>query len=151
MNTPSFLKNMTQLEMAVAALMIVYVLLPIEVPDVVCRIVDGQVGMIAIFAVAVYLFFNANSLVAVIFLLASYELLRRCNTFTGTPTVIMKYTPTQARKDAIMQQMNPPQTTTLEEEVVEKMAPVGRSEPAQFITTEFSPVADNVGSASMYV
>jgi hypothetical protein len=151
MNTPSFLKNMTQLEMAVAALMIVYVLLPIEVPDSVCRIVDGPVGMIVIFAVAVYLFFNANSLIAVIFLLAGYELLRRCCNNTGTPIVIMKYTPTQARKDEKMKKMNPPPATTLEEEVVEKMAPVGRSEPAQFITTEFSPVADNVGSASMYV
>ena len=151
MNTPSFLKNMTQLEMAVAALMIVYVLLPIEVPQSVCRIVDGQVGMITIFAVAVYLFFNANSLIAVIFLLASYELLRRCSNITGTPIVIMRHTPTQVRKDAIMKEMNPPPTTTLEEEIVDKMAPVGRSEPAQFITTGFSPVADNVGSSSMYV
>jgi len=150
MNTPSFLKNMTQLEMAVAALMIVYVVLPIEVPSMVCGIVDGPVGMIAVFAVAVYLFFNANPLLAVLFLLAGYELLRRCSAVTGTP-VIMKYTPTQAKKDQKMKKMNPVKKSTLEEEVVEQMAPVGRSEPAQFMSSGFSPVADNVGSASMYV
>ena len=150
MNTPSFLKNMTRMEMAVAALMIVYVVLPIEVPSMVCRLVDGPVGMVAIFAVAVYLFFNANPLVAVLFLLAGYELLRRCSSMTGTQ-VIMKYTPTQEKKDQKMKKMNPPKKNTLEEEVVEQMAPVGRSEPAQFMASGFSPVADNVGSASMYV
>ena len=150
MNTPSFLKNMTPLEMAVAALMIVYVVLPIEVPGMVCRLVDGSVGMVAVFAVAVYLFFNANPLLAVLFLLAGYELLRRCSVVTGTP-VIMKYTPTQAKKDQKMKKMNPVKKSTLEEEVVEQMAPVGRSEPAQFMSSGFSPVADNVGSASMYV
>jgi hypothetical protein len=150
MNTPSFLKNMTQMEMAVAALMIVYVVLPIEVPSMVCGLVDGPVGMIAVFAVAVYLFFNANPLLAVLFLLAGYELLRRCSNVTGTP-VIMKYTPTQAKKDQKMKKMNPVKKSTLEEEVVEQMAPVGRSEPARFMSSGFSPVADNVGSASMYV
>jgi hypothetical protein len=150
MNTPSFLKNMTQLEMAVAALMIVYVLLPIEVPSVVCGIVDGPVGMVAVFAVAVYLFFNANPLLAVLFLLAGYELLRRCSSATGTQ-VIMKYTPTQEKKDQKMKKMNPVKKSTLEEEIVEQMAPVGRSEPARFMASGFSPVADNVGSASMYV
>ena len=150
MNTPSFLKNMTPFEMAVAALMIVYVVLPIEVPGMVCRLVDGSVGMVAVFAVAVYLFFNANPLLAVLFLLAGYELLRRCSVVTGTP-VIMKYTPTQAKKDQKMKKMNPVKKSTLEEEVVEQMAPVGRSEPAQFMSSGFSPVADNVGSASMYV
>ena len=47
--------------------------------------------------------------------------------------------------------MNPVKKSTLEEEVVEQMAPVGRSEPAQFMSSGFSPVADNVGSASMYM
>jgi hypothetical protein len=149
MNTPSFLKNMSQLEMVLAVLMIVYVVLPVNVPHMICGLVDGPVGMIVVFAVAVYLFFYSNPLLAVIFLFAGYELLRRCSNVTGK-TVIMKYTPTQEKKDRKMKKMNPPKKNTLEEEVVEQMAPVGRSEPAMFMATGFSPVADNVGGASVY-
>jgi len=68
---------------------------------------------------------------------------------TGT-TVIMKYTPTQEKKDKKMKKMNPPKAGTLEEEMVEKLAPVGRSEPAIFMSSGFSPVAENVGTASLY-
>lgn len=149
MNMPSFLKNMSQMEMVLAALMVVYVVLPVNVPHMVCGLVDGPVGMVFVFAVAVYLFFYSNPLLAVLFLFAGYELLRRCSNVTGT-TVIMKHTPTQEKKDKKMKKMNPPKASTLEEEVVEQMAPVGRSEPSVFMASSFSPVADNVGSASMY-
>ena len=37
---------------------------------------------------------------------------------------------------------------TLEEEVVDKMAPVGHSEPIKFMSSTFQPVAEDVGSAS---
>lgn len=150
MKTPSFLKNMSQLEMVVAALLVVYVVLPVDVPHMICGLMDGPFGMISIFAIAVYLFFYCNPLLAVLFLFAGYEMLRRCSNVTGK-TVIMKYTPSQAKKDKKMKKMNPPKKDTLEEEVVEQMAPVGRSEPAKFMETGFSPVADDMGSASMYI
>lgn len=150
MNMPSVLKNMSQMEMVLAALMIVYVVLPIDVPHMLCRLVDGPVGMVFVFSVAVYLFFYSNPLLAVIFLFAGYELLRRCSNVTGT-TVIMKYTPSQEKKDKKMKKMNPPKAGTLEEEIVEQMAPVGRSEPARFMESGFSPVAENVGGASLYM
>ena len=149
MNTPSFLKNMSQMEMVLAALMVVYVVLPVNVPHMVCGLVDGPIGMVFVFAVAVYLFSYSNPLIAVLFLFAGYELLRRCGEVTGT-TVIMKYTPTQEKKDAKMRNMNPPKKNTLEEEMVEKMAPVGKSEPVVFMSSGFSPVAENVGTASLY-
>jgi hypothetical protein len=46
--------------------------------------------------------------------------------------------------------MNPVQVTTLEEEVVQQMAPIGKSDPGMFISTSFKPVADKVGDASLY-
>ena len=36
----------------------------------------------------------------------------------------------------------------VEEEVVDKMAPIGHSEPIKFTSSSFSPVAEDVGSAS---
>ena len=150
MKTPSFLKNMTQLEMGLAFLLVVYIAMPIDAPSMLCGMIDGPFGMVGVFAVTVYLFFYANPLLAVLFLFAGYELLRRCSNVTGK-TVIMEHTPTQAKKDSKMKRMNPPQKETLEEQMVEQMAPVGRSEPASFISSGFSPVANNVGGASIYM
>ena len=149
MKTPSFLKNMTQLEMGLAFLLVVYIAMPIEAPSMLCGMIDGPIGMVGVFAVTVYLFLYANPLLAVLYLFAGYELLRRCSNVTGK-AVIMKHTPTQAKKDNKMKRMNPPKKNTLEEEMVEQMAPIGKSEPTQFITSGFSPIAENVGGASMY-
>jgi hypothetical protein len=149
MNTPAFLKNMTQLELTVAAVLVLYIVLPINAPIMVCDLVDGPIGMVAVFTAAVYLFLYANPILAVLFVFAGYELLRRCCNVTGK-AVIMKHTPTQAKKDKKMKKMNPPMKATLEEQMVEQMAPVGKSEPSVFMSSGFSPVAENVGSASVY-
>jgi len=149
MKTPDFFKNITQLELTAAAILILYIVLPINAPKMICKLIDGPVGMVAVFTIAVYLFLYANPLLAIIFIFAGYELMRRCTATTGV-TVIMNHTPTQAKKDSSMKKMNPDKNTTLEEQVVSQMAPVGVSEPSVFMTTEFSPVADDVGTASMY-
>jgi hypothetical protein len=126
-----------------------YIALPINAPIMVCDLVDGPIGMIVVFTAAVYLFLYANPILAVLFVFAGYELLRRCCNVTGR-VVIAKHTPTQAKKDKKMKKMNPIQKSTLEEEVVQQMAPVGKSESSVFTSSTFSPVADNVGSASVY-
>jgi len=49
-----------------------------------------------------------------------------------------------------MKVMNPPKSSSLEEEVVEKMAPIGHSDISVYANSSFKPVAENVGSASVY-
>ena len=75
-------------------------------------------------------------------------MLRRSSNATGR-VAIMKYTPSQPKKDAELKAMNPPKERTLEEDVVAVRAPVGRSEPSVFSESSFKPVADNVGGASL--
>jgi len=140
---------MTQLEMGLAFLLVVYIAMPIEAPSMLCGMIGGPIGMVGVFAVTVYLFLYANPLLAVLYLFAGYELLRRCSNVTGK-AVIMKHTPTQVNKDKKMKKMNPPQKETLEEQMIDMMAPVGKSEPARFISSGFSPVSNDVGGASMY-
>ena len=69
--------------------------------------------------------FNNKLALAVLFVLVSYELLRRSCKASGKQ-VIMKHTPTQEKKDEKMKKMNPPKKETLEEEIVDKLAPVER-------------------------
>ena len=142
------LKKLSQLEMILAVLFVLYVVLPIEMPDMFAQLVDTTLGMVGVFALAVYMFFNVNPVLAVLFVFVAYELLRRSSSKTGK-AVIMKHTPTQQKKDEKMKKMNPVKKETLEEEMVDKLAPVGKSDIASYVSTSFSPVAEDVGGASI--
>lgn len=145
----SFMDSLTNVETAVIVMLISYLALPIQFPDMFANMVDSPMGTIGIFILSVYLFFNANPLVAVLFVFVAYEMFRRSSNATGKAAMI-KYTPTQARKDDKMKKMNPVKTVSLEEEVVNEMAPVGKSDVSVFTTSTYKPVAENVGSASMF-
>ena len=145
----SFMDSLTNVETAVIVMLISYLALPIQLPDMFANMVDSPMGTIGIFILSIYLFFNANPLVAVLFVFVAYEMFRRSSNATGKAAMI-KYTPTQARKDEKMKKMNPVKTTSLEEEVVNEMAPVGKSDISVFTASTYKPVADNVGSASMF-
>jgi hypothetical protein len=45
--------------------------------------------------------------------------------------------------------MNPPKKESLEEEIVEKMAPVGKSDMSIYTPSSFKPVADSTVGASL--
>ena len=142
-------KKMTQLEMVLALLFVLYIVLPVEMPELISQLIDGSMGMLVLFGLAVYMFFNVNPVLAVLFVFVAYELLRRSSKTTGKE-VIMKHTPSQAKKDEKMKNMNPVKKETLEEEIVDKMAPVGKSEMLSYVTSSFSPVAEEVNGASVY-
>jgi len=141
--------SLTNVETAVIVMLISYLALPIQLPDMFVNMVDSPMGTIGIFILSVYLFFNANPLIAVLFVFVAYEMFRRSSNATGKAAMI-KYTPTQARKDEKMKKMNPVKTTSLEEEVVNEMAPVGKSDISVFTTSTYKPVAESVGGASMF-
>jgi hypothetical protein len=149
MQMPNVFKKFSMLEMTLTIIFIIYLVLPIETPHFLVGIVDSPLGMLTLLAVTVYLFFYSNPVLAIIYIFVAYEMLRRTTMRTGSQTVI-QYTPSQAKKDSEMRAMNPPKKDTLEEEVVDKMAPVGRSDPSFYTASSFKPVADKVGNASMY-
>ena len=145
----SFMESLSNVETAVIVMFISYLALPIQLPEMVAKMVDSPMGTIGIFVLSVYLFFYANPLIAVLFVLVAYEMFRRSTNAIGKAAMV-KYTPTQARKDEKMKQMNPVKTTSLEEEVVDQMAPIGKSDISVFTASTFKPVAENVGGASMF-
>lgn len=142
-------QSLSKLEWALLIIFVLYIALPIQTPDFFTGLVDSSLGMLAIFVITVYLFFNVNPIVAVVYIFVAYELLRRSSNKTGTVTIV-QHTPSQANKDSEMKAMNPVQITTLEEEVVQQMAPIGKSDQGMFISTSFKPVAGKVGDASLY-
>jgi hypothetical protein len=149
MNFLNNFKKMSQIEMILAILFVLYIVLPVDMPNMISQGVDTSFGMIAIFGLAVYMFFNVNPVLAVLFVFVAYELLRRSSKATGKE-VIMKHTPSQKKKDEKMKKMNPVKKETLEEEIVDNMAPVGKSDITSYVSSSFSPVAEDVGTASVY-
>lgn len=132
-----FMKN--PLEMILFVLFLIYLLLPISTPRLIAPFVDSAVGLTVIFALILFMFFYSHPLLAILFLFVAYELVRRSSWVTGR-TAYIQYTPTQAKKDAAMRAMNPPQEMTLEQDMVAKMAPQ-RTVDADDYDTGFKPAA----------
>ena len=149
MNIQSLFKSFSQLEILLLVIFILYIVLPIQTPDFLAGAINSSLGMLFIFIITVYLFFHVNPILAVVYIFVAYELLRRSGNKVGNVT-ILQYTPTQAKKDAELKAMNPVKAETLEEQIVQKMAPIGHSDPSVFTSSSYKPIADNIKNASMY-
>jgi hypothetical protein len=148
MEIPKILKSFTNLELILLGCFIVYVVFPISTPSFLAGFIESSLGMLLLFLVTIFLFFYTNPILGVIFIFVAYELLRRSSQISGR-TAIIKHTPSQLNKDIEMASMNPPKKETLEEEIVEQMAPVGKSDMSIYTPSSFKPVAESVGTASL--
>jgi hypothetical protein len=103
----------------------------------------------------VALFLFTHPIVAILYLLVAYVLLQR-SAAPHPQSSYIQYTPNaNERAAAVTQELNqmqnspPPQSVTLEEDIVNKMAPVGKSEMPVFTPATFKPVASNMNGASL--
>jgi hypothetical protein len=99
--------------------------------------------VVAIIIVAIYLFLATHPVLGVLGIFVAYEIIRRTNTRIAP---MLEYTAEQPKKDAEMRRMNPPQERTLEEDVVEKMAPVG----SPVANDGAKPMVEKIHGASIY-
>ena len=146
------LKKLGAADIAILAVFIVYIVFPVSTPQVLVPIIDSPIGMAVMFAVAVGLFVYRSPILGVLFVFVAYELLRR-NHYEPPASPIQTKTqylanrvpqalPTQSQKNSDLQLMNPAKPATLEEEIVAKDTPLGRSQLPVFTNTSFQPVAD---------
>jgi len=149
MNVPSAIKSLSNLEISALVVFAFYLAMPIHMPASVANMIDSPLGMVSIFLITIYLFLYSNPILAILYVFVAYEMLRRSSNITGR-TDLVRYTPSQIKKDAQMTAMNPTKKTTLEEEIVGQMAPIGQSDISMYTATSFKPVAEKIGSASMY-
>ena len=141
-------KSVQPIELVLGALFIVYLVFPIENPLVLANMIETPLGMIVIFAITVCLFVYTNPILGVLYIFVAYELLRRSAAQTGQ-TSYTQYVPTQIKKDTEMRKMNPPVSTTLEEEIIQQMAPVGHSDQSIYVNSTFKPVLENTNGAGL--
>jgi hypothetical protein len=147
MNFASYYNSLSQMEMGMLVLFVLFLVLDIYPPELIASYIDTSVGMVVVLLTALYVFMNFSPVVGIVFLLVAYEIVRRAARVNNR-VPMMVHTPSQAKKDAELASMNPAQPTTLEEEMVEKMAPVGKSSIISYTMSEFKPIASDVHNAS---
>ena len=135
--------NASSLEVVCFILFVGYLVFQPDTPQVLVPFIDNTIGVVAIIIVAIYLFLATHPVLGVLGIFVAYEIIRRTNTRIAP---MLEYTAEQPKKDAEMRRMNPPQERTLEEDVVEKMAPVG----SPVANDGAKPMVEKIHGASIY-
>lgn len=146
------LKKFGVLDIALLVIFVIYLVFPISTPQWLVPFIDSPIGLVVMFAVAVSLFVYKNPVLGVLFVLVSYEILRRNHYIPPASPIALETQylanrvpqtiPTQAEKDAELNAMNPPVAKTLEEEIIAHRSPIGKSEVPTFVQSSFYPVSD---------
>ena len=147
MDFSSYYQSLSKMEFGMLALFIIYLVMDIYPPEIVASYIDTSIGMVGILLTTLYVFMNYSPVLGVVFLFVAYEIVRR-SARVNNRVPMMMYTPTQAKKDAELASMNPPVAASLEEEVVEQMAPVGKSSLISYTMSEYKPVSSDIHNAS---
>ena len=140
-----FLKSISPLEIILFIVFVIYIIFPINTPEILIPIINSSFGLAIILILTLSLFFYTTPILAILAILVAYELLRRSNvkSIINKKNHTVEYIPpTQEQKDEKIVEMNPVKVETLEEEVVYKMAPIGKSDPSVYIETSYKPIAD---------
>jgi hypothetical protein len=143
-----YYESLSKMEMGMLLLFIAFLVVDVYPPEMVAAYIDNSIGMVVILLITLYVFMHFHPILGVVFLFVAYEIVRRSARVNNRVPMIY-YTPSQANKDAELSEMNPSAPTSLEEQVVSQMAPIGKSSPISYTLSEFKPVATDVHNASL--
>ena len=141
----SLFKKEHMSELVLVIFFIIYLILGLKTPEPIANLIDTLVGKITILIIVLYLFMNANPILAVLSLFVAFDLIRRSSLATGIDA-LKKYAPSEEKKMTQFTAYNQ-FPYTLEQEVVAKMAPVSKS---GFSLTQatYKPLLENLYDAA---
>jgi len=158
------LKKVKPVEILVFIVFALYLVFPVTTPSTLSPYIESPLGLLVLFCAMIAMFVYTTPVLGILFVFVAYTLLRRSATVRNKAHYVQQTKETGAKKRDVQKQVDaatPPtetprtvdikikQETTLEEEVVQERAPIGRSEPVNFLHSSYKPVSTNVaGSAS---
>lgn len=153
-NLPDIIVNMklSLKEWIILALMIAFIVMPLPIPQFAADQIASVPGVACVLAANVAILVYASPYLGVTAILVASELIRRSYRANETRP---GYAPPVARADTNIATRTRPATQsafterTLEENIVDKLAPVGKAPVAEFVETDFKPMYDNVHNALM--
>jgi hypothetical protein len=146
-------KKLSPIDYGLLVVFILYIVFPVPTPQSLVPYIDSPIGLVFMFVVTISLFLYTSPILGVLYIFVVYEVLRR-NHYSvpasqipiGTmqmATRVPKSVPTQQEKDSELRAMNPSNGKSLEEEVIEVKAPIGKSELASsLVQSSVQPVAE---------
>lgn len=127
-----------------AFLFALYLILGMNIPDSLAKMVDSIYGKIAVVIIAVFLYVKTNPVLGVLGFLVAFDLIRRSSLATGS-----SYTLSEDKKMERITSYNQV-SYTLEQEVVDKMAPLTHAGILQ-TSPSYSPLSENTyGAVSLH-
>ena len=165
MNLKNLLKKTKPAEILVLVIFILYLILPITTPSALSPYIESPLGLLALLSATLGLFVYSHPILGVLFIFVAYTLLRRSASVRNTPHYV-RYTKESSEKKSDAQKQvteaTPPheeprtvdvkvrEEVSLEEEVVQERAPIGRSDPVQFLQSSYKPVSTNVDGSTSF-
>lgn len=151
-NKPTMKFLNSPIEYILFLLFVIYVVFPLETPVGIAKIVNSPLGMILLFLLEIaFLYFNP--LLAGLFLFVVYELVRRSMQVLKTKEKWSDNIPNvqNMEKPVLRTSTTTPTEKTLEEQIVEKMSPIGggSSKETEYVNTSFRPISTDIHSASL--
>jgi hypothetical protein len=146
LNFPTSLKSLklqTRHHIVLAILLIIYIFVNIPIPNSIASLVDTSVGKIVI-AMIVVAIFHVNPVIGILSFVAAYQLISRSGVSTGS-FAINNYLPSESSKAIEFSNYNN-FPTTLEEEMVKKMAPMVIDD--NNLNLDYKPVLDGLHDAA---
>ena len=141
-----FLLELTVKELVVVGALLLYITTDLGTPGFIARVMNTVAGKLIAVLAALVLFRNQPIVIAVLGVYALYVLVERSG-YVVARDAIQEHTPSQLEKEIVMNELQPEDELTLEEEFVSKFAPIN-SEIAPLIDTSFKPTASDLNGAS---
>ena len=141
------MENLTQKELLLAVVLIVYLVVGFKTPESIANLVDTIVGKVIIMLIVVYLFVHHNPILAVLALYVGFDLIRRSSKATGFDA-LRRFVSSEEHKNSAMASYNYNNTPyTLEQEMVNKMAPLVHS-GSSMSDPSYRPILDDQHEAT---
>ena len=154
MKFPTILKKITTSEIVLFFIFGLYLMSSVQTPTSISPYLNSPLGILLLFAITLSFFFYMNPLLGIVFVFVVYELLRRSVyslQILGNnvrPSLFLSDTSEKKIDVAEPEPQSQPvlEPSTLEEQVVSKMAPIAIS-PTPIENSNYQPVADNIRNA----
>tara|TARA_E500000178_G_scaffold302159_1_gene311519 strand:+ start:288 stop:725 length:438 start_codon:yes stop_codon:yes gene_type:complete len=136
----SLLKNKQELYLTLV--LVIYILFNFKTPELLTNLIDTTIGKVVIFLLTITLILRNNPVIAVLSIIAAYELIKRSNRINQI--FMNDNIPSERTKLLKLKELNN-FPTTLEEEIVENMPPLVKFDLPS--NTTFKPILNNIHNA----
>ena len=146
-----FIRSIPPLEILLFVLFVCYIVFPISTPVWLMPYLNSSLGLAVVVFFAAYLLLYTTPILGIVSVLVAYILLSRSSAIpTGEVSMHQMPNPRpQKQKNSALKKMNPPADKSLEEQVIDTMAPVGKGNPISFMESDYKPVSNKIHGGSL--